>query len=371
MSASNMDLLSAAFSAMLGVEVVPLGKVPEGELQSVTKVSVHDLFRATHYIGGMQSLGVPGPGLEIALPEAAEKAQEEFDINIRTLTGTRIVIPVTRDHTIAQVKAAINAKSDIPISNQRLIFNSNVLKDDYTIGGLGVRPHAYCFLIVIDGKDVTKTKFHLDPSDLAPEYDYDFTNVRDSDSTQYYRGDFEYKRPCGWRRFALKVKGRREYGLDDVWLGPNGIRTASAAKEWPVSYHGTSAEACGGDDGIQRHGYDPKRSERELYGPGIYCSPSIEDVGNLKYGYAKTFESKGKKYKVVLQNRVNPEKIGHQHDSDNVNRATTRQSDPFRDCSLVIIDQKGPPFKYWRCPRHDPDKGLYDIRPYGILIREV
>jgi hypothetical protein len=363
-----MDLLSAAFSAMLGVEVVPLDKAPESDVQAVTKLSVHDLFRATHFIGDMQS-GVPG--LEAASPEAA--GPQIFDINIRTLTGTRIVVPVTKDHTIAQVKAAVRAKSDIPISNQRLIFNSNVLSDDHTIGGSGILPQGHCFLIIIDGKDVTKTKFLLDPSDLAPEYDYDFTNVRDSDSSTYYRGDFEYKRPCGWRRFAIKVKGRSEYGSDDTWLGPNGIRTASAPKEWPVCYHGTAADACGGVDGkgIVRHGYDPKRSERELYGPGIYCSPSIEGVGDLRYRYAKKFSSNGKSYKVVLQNRVNPEKIGHQIKSDNVNNSTSHQSDPYKDCSLVIIDQNGPPFKYWRCPRHDPDKDIYDIRPYGILIREV
>ena len=363
MSASNMDLLSAAFSAMLGVEVVPLDKVPESQMQAVTKVSVHDLFRATHYIGGMQS-GEAASTAESAGPQ-------EFDINIRTLTGTRFVIPVTKDHSIAQVKAAVKAKSDIPIGNQRLIFNSNVLNDDHTISGLGIRPQAYCFLIVIDGKDVTKTKFHLDPSDLAPEYDYDFTYVHDSGSTTFYRGDFEYKRPCGWRRFALKVKGRPEYGSDDTWLGPNGIRTASAAEEWPVCYHGTAAEACGGDSGIYRHGYDPKRSKRELFGPGIYCSPSIDGVGDLRYHYAKTFSCNSKSYKVVLQNRVNPERIGHQTDSDKVNNYTTRETDPYKGYSLVIIDQSGPPFKYWRCPRHDPEKGIYDIRPYGILIREV
>ena len=366
MSASNMDLLSAAFSAMLGVEVVPLDKVPESQVQAVTKVSVHDLFRATHYIGGMQS-GEAALAAEAAGPQ-------EFDINVRTLTGTRFVIPVTKDHSIAQVKAAVKAKSDIPIGNQRLIFNSNVLSDDHTISGLGIRPQAYCFLIVIDGIDVTKTKFHLDPSDLAPEYDYDFTNVHDSGSTTYYRGDFEYKRPCGWMRFALKVKGRHEYGSDDTWLGPNGIRTASAPKEWPVCYHGTSAKACGESDdgeGICRYGYDPKRCKREVYGPGIYCSPSIDGVSNTRDGYAKTFISNGKSYKVVLQNRVNPERIGHQKDSDNVNRYTTRETDPYKDYSLVIIDQSGPPFKYWRCPRHDPEKRIYDIRPYGILIREV
>lgn len=36
-----------------------------------------------------------------------------------------------------------------------------------------------------------------------PGYDHDFTNVKDSET--YYRGGEKYERPCGYKRFALKV----------------------------------------------------------------------------------------------------------------------------------------------------------------------
>lgn len=46
------------------------------------------------------------------------------------------------------------------------------------------------------------------------------------------RGYIKYKRPCGWKRLALKVTGKYDNG-DDKWLGTN-------KDAWPVSYHGTT-----------------------------------------------------------------------------------------------------------------------------------
>jgi len=89
---------------------------------------------------------------------------------------------------------------------------------------------------------------------------------------------------------------------DQIWLGVNrgsGSQTASAAGEWPVSYHGTGLHA--GMD-IAAHGYSLTRSQRGVYGHGVYSTPDIE-VAAL---YAQSFTSGGKTFKVVMQNRVNP-----------------------------------------------------------------
>ena len=43
--------------------------------------------------------------------------------------------------------------------------------------------------------------FALDPSFLDPQYNFDFTNLKD-DGTGYQRGGREYKRPYGWNRVA-------------------------------------------------------------------------------------------------------------------------------------------------------------------------
>ena len=344
-----MELLAAAFSAMLGTEVVVPDKVPQAEsLSDLPKVSVHQLFRATQTVMRPQ----------MAVPEgAAGGTNEEFEVNVRTLTGTSIVVPVTKDHTIGQVKAAVEMKEGISAARQRLVFNSNILNDDDTILGKGIPPYGTCFLIILGGHDAT-SKFVLDPSDLAPGYDYDFTNEVD-DGRTYKRGDYVYHRPYGWKRFALNVKGRAEYGGDDTWLGPNGIRTETTAGEWPVSYHGTYAKYV---HSIVDKGY--KIGSRELHGPGVYSSPSIEMIGER---YAQEFSFKGKKYKVALQNRVNPAKVDKQKESK------PPSPDPYRNCTFVIVEKKftNVGADYWRCPRHNPSRGIYDIRPYGILIREV
>lgn len=59
--------------------------------------------------------------------------------------------------------------------------------------------------------------FYVSDSAYDSKYDYDFTNLKaevNNDSCQ--RGDYGYRRPCGWRRKALKVLGTYE---DDIWLG--------------------------------------------------------------------------------------------------------------------------------------------------------
>jgi len=73
----------------------------------------------------------------------------------------------------------------------------------------------------------------FDESRLDPQWDYDFTTVDDGDTT-FMRNNWRYRRPCGWYRFALKVKGLFDNG-SDAWLG-----TTQDTNVWPVAYHGTT-----------------------------------------------------------------------------------------------------------------------------------
>jgi len=147
---------------------------------------------------------------------------------------------------------------------------------------------------------------YIDSKDFAPSYDYDFTNVKDTST--HSRGNYEYKRPCGWRRFAVKVEGK--YGNDDSWLGDNILA-------WPVSYHGSQnkfamTSVVSGEEGL--------------------CScPHIDEC----LDYASRFEFNGVQYFALFQNRVNPAR-------------------------LKIVNNK-----FWILPADD------DIRPYGIIIRKV
>ena len=140
--------------------------------------------------------------------------------------------------------------------------------------------------------------FQLDPDELDPSYNYDFTNVSDDGKT-YMRGGKPYKRPYGWKRYAVKALNVYE---SNTWLGPNGMRTEQAQGEWPVSYHGTTLEAA---KGIMNIGY--KKGDRQrfenLCGKAVYSSPSLDMVAKV---YASEFEHNGNTWKVVLQIRVNP-----------------------------------------------------------------
>ena len=124
-----MELLAAAFSAMLGVEVITPRQAQSSQRAELPTVSVHQLFRATY---------VMRP--RMAIEQSATGTSQEFDINLRTLTGTKIIIPVINDHTIAEIKAAVEQKEGVSATRQRLVFNSNILKDEDTVAGLGIPP---------------------------------------------------------------------------------------------------------------------------------------------------------------------------------------------------------------------------------------
>ncbi|RVE71048.1 hypothetical protein OJAV_G00070090 [Oryzias javanicus] len=168
-------------------------------------------------------------------------------------------------------------------------------------------------------------------------FDYDFTTVKDSKT--FWRGGELYERPCGWQRFALKVLDKYD---GNKWLGNQHRETRSVPREWPVSYHGTSK---GGAEGIIKEGYEP--GPRQKYGRGIYSTPYIAEAEQ----YARTFtsEKNGKKYKVILQNRINP-KYRHKYNNE----------------------------KYWLIPIEQGTSSHAEreivekaIRPYGLLLREV
>ncbi len=139
-----------------------------------------------------------------------------------------------------------------------------------------------------------KGQCKMNVDDLAPEYDFNYTNMKDDGKT-FMRGDCPYKRPFGWKRYAVKVLGNTVYKEQDekngkpadAWLGPDGIRAESVKGEWPVSYHGTSVEAAesivSGDlskpESDGKPGYIPSeegKGGRARYGDGVYSTPSIE-----------------------------------------------------------------------------------------------
>ncbi len=322
----GLDVLASGFSAVLGVDVVIADSTQRKDagLDLLPTMTVDDVFNVTY----------------TPVPDEL-KASNSFAIFVKTLTGSTIFLQITDQYTIASVKAEIQIQEDIPATKQRLSFNGKKLDDDETVKSAGIPPWGTVFL-VLNLRGSGKPKVVMPKEHLAEEFNYDFSEEHD-DGTQYFRGGYEYHRPYGWYRFALKVHGDPKYGGDDSWLGPKGIRTDGVKGEWPVSYHGTKDSSKGS---IIKEGF--KAGPREVHGKGVYSTPSLA----VAEDYAAEYTHKGHQYKVIFQNRVNPE-----------------------GDRLTIIKAKGtrhagtPNGDYWISHKQDPAKKVYDIRPYGVLIR--
>ena len=249
-----------------------------------------------------------------------KKLSNVFEIFVKTLTGKVFTISVQSNYSVQLVKEIIQDKEGIPPDQQRLIFAGMQLMNECTIGVYGIKKESMIHLVLrLRGGGCEE--FHLPDNLLDPKYDYDFTNIKDKDKI-FMRGGLEYKRPCGWKRYALKVKGKYE---NDKWLGHKG--KSNNDKEWAVCYHGTKVNNA---ESIVKNGL--KVGQRNKFGVGIYCTPNIETAEK----FSPTFGG----YKIVFQNRVKPSAI---HKASEV----------------------GGPDDYWYV-----SDGSY-IRPYSIYIKKV
>ncbi|CAN9503599.1 unnamed protein product [Ophioblennius macclurei] len=194
--------------------------------------------------------------------------------------------------------------------------------------------------------DRNRVRLNLDDF-FDPQYNYDFTHIQDGDR-QFLRGNEKYVRPCGWNRVALRVTQRYEGG--DVWLG-------TGKDAWPVSYHGHSMDGSlgvilvrggeAGDEPAYLEAAAARVAEEKTQGRGVYSTPDLK----VAEKYCKTFRSEvdGKKYKVLLQNRINPK---------------SRFKCQREDVWLVYIPEALNQIQ-------TRTRVEESIRPYGLLLKEV
>ena len=256
----------------------------------------------------------------------AQRPPGVIEITVKTLTGAMISAMMKPSNTIDELKSEIQSQQGIPNDQQRLIFSGKQLEVGRTLSDYGIRKDCTLHL-VLRLRGGGAPIFTLGKDVLDPHYNFDFTDLED-DGSVFKRGDREYIRPYGWNRIALNVRNKYE---STAWLGGTGggIRTAGVEGEWAVSYHGTKRRFA---QEIARTKYDLARGERFKYGRGIYSTPDPEIAEN----YAQDFKYRGKRFKVILQNRVNMEDTEHVKEED----------------YYVTKDEN-------------------NIRPYGILYKEV
>mmetsp|Transcript_28657 Transcript_28657/g.50983 ORF Transcript_28657/g.50983 Transcript_28657/m.50983 type:complete len:665 (-) Transcript_28657:118-2112(-) len=239
-------------------------------------------------------------------------------VTIRSPNGLCLNLALSRLNTVNDLKKSIKDLTNIPKFSQILVADGKVLDCCKSLKDNKVGCFTDIWLLTPDDMPI----FYIDPADLDPAFNYDFTAEDDSNKA-FTRGGRKYERPIGWKRYALKVAGKYE---NDEWLG-----IGDSPEVWPVSYHGTKVSSI---ESIAAEGYDLKKGKRFMYGKGIYSTPNLL----LTKGYQEEFEFNGSKYVVVLQNRVNL-----QQSKEKI----------FNDGSYFITPN---------------DK---DIRPYGVLIKTL
>ncbi|GBB99098.1 hypothetical protein RclHR1_03410011 [Rhizophagus clarus] len=267
---------------------------------------------------------------QISQQNSNQISQKPTTIVIRICTLNGQIIPINNVPIISKIsviKFHIESKTRIPSNQQRLTYSGILLKDNLTLLDYNILNNNAMINLIGQNNEVIN---FINSDFLDPMYDCDFTNI--FDDKRFMRGSHEYRRPCGWKRIAVKVLNK--YG-DNNWLGKAAKkgtwRYESDPTEWPVSYHGTDKFNA---KSIAETGFDITKGKRFKFGYGIYSTPDI----NVAALFANKFIHNNEVYCLVFQNRVNPQTL---------NKINTSIGE------------------YWISPKSD------DIRPYGICIKKL
>jgi hypothetical protein len=266
-SFSDKLMLTAGFSALMKMDLEP----PTKDNRGCLSLFDHHIRTFPHArVGGIEK----------------EDSEKMINIQVINLVGEKIELKISPNDTVQSLKEQIQDREGIPPEQQRLIFVGRKLEDFGLLNEYSIVKDSVIHVVVSLRGGCSPI---IDFSCIDSRYNYDFTNIRDSDNA-FTRGGYNYTRPCGWKRFAIRVSDRY---TNFEWLGCN-----NGPNEWPVSYHGTGLHQS---KSIAQDGYDLTKGKRFKYGRGIYSTPDIK----IAEMYAVEFQYESKKYKILLQNRVN------------------------------------------------------------------
>ncbi|CAG8582141.1 2356_t:CDS:2 [Funneliformis mosseae] len=202
------------------------------------------------------------------------------NIFIKTLSGETITLRnVNANTSVRQLKNEIYKTERIPPEEINLRYNNKTLQDHLTLKDYDITNDSLIYLTLLLRGGGSITIFVLDRNFLDPPFDYDFTNIQSS--KKYMRGNFNYNRPYGWRRIALKVLDKFN---DNSWLGVNNRVTSfdSVKDEWIVSYHGTTKRNA---NSIAKDGFDLNLIMRERHNKVVFqnrVKPNAFKIANFE-----------------------------------------------------------------------------------------
>tara|TARA_B110000908_G_C10141109_1_gene396827 strand:+ start:508 stop:780 length:273 start_codon:yes stop_codon:yes gene_type:complete len=83
-----------------------------------------------------------------AVLEPQNQVPQQGQFFVKTLTGKSIVIDMNQNMTIGQVKAHIENIENIPVDQQRLIYQGKQLEDQMTLGDYNITNDATIHLVL-------------------------------------------------------------------------------------------------------------------------------------------------------------------------------------------------------------------------------
>lgn len=230
---SNLELVCAGFSALLGgIKVVSVkdgGGFSIDDLFSHTYVMKPSMLSDGERFSVCQICRMKNCQYSVSSPLPASPhlspLEEEFDVFVSD--GSSVFsFRVKRNHSIHNLKTQIGGKYRITVDSIKVLYRGKELQDSQTIIHYEIQPADTIHLLKRNSAD-NSFSYGFNMNDLDPRFDYDFTEIAD-DGKRYKRGGFQYKRPYGWNRIAIKVLGKYS---DDVWLGRDGIRKEQSPGE--------------------------------------------------------------------------------------------------------------------------------------------
>src|SRR5437868_12617101 len=83
-----------------------------------------------------------------ALQVVANNAQSDNDFYVKTLTGKSLPLALRAGLTVKQVKEQVAEREQIPVEQQRLIFNGKNLEDDNQLSDYNVQVGSTVHLVL-------------------------------------------------------------------------------------------------------------------------------------------------------------------------------------------------------------------------------